>query len=422
MKIYLVGGAVRDKLLNLSIKDRDWVIVGGDARTLIDQGYKQVGKDFPVFIHPITHEEYALARIERKFGVGYSGFKTNFSKKITLEEDLMRRDLTINAIAQDNLGKYIDPFNGKKDLQLRLLKHISNKFKEDPLRVLRVARFAASLSYLGFRIAKQTMILMSDISRSKELLYLTSDRIWKETEKALLTSHPHVYFKVLYDCQALPFVFPELHKLFFMFFPFNINNKFINMSKFVLMGLSKISLLSKDIDVRFASLCQLFSNIFIVYKDKIQKYVYYNKSAAFLTKTLCQRLHVPSYIKDLSIIISGFNDFLNSIYYQSSKDIIKLFDQIDAWRKPDRIKKLSLLSNIYVTNFIFSKFVNYDPGEYLKYMFNVANTVSVKSVIQLGFIGLKIRMELTRLRILSVEKARIDFLRNQLDNKCKYII
>jgi len=416
VKVYLVGGAVRDKLLNLSIKDRDWVVVGSDADTLLKKGYKQVGKEFPVFIHPITYEEYALARIERKSGVGYSGFKTDYSTQVTLEEDLMRRDLTINAIAQDNNGNYIDPFNGKKDLELRLLKHISNKFKEDPLRVLRVARFAAKLSSLGFHIAKKTMMLMSDISCSNELLFLTSDRIWKETEKALITSHPHVYFQVLYNCRALPVLFPELNKLYSIFLSYGMDYKIINIGKFMLMRLAQISLFSNDVDVRFSSLCQLFSHTIISYTSKIKKYAYYNKTAALLTKKFCKRLHVPSYIQKLAVITSGYNDFLNRINFQSSESIIKLFDKIDAWRQPDRIKKLSLLSNIYISNDIFFKSVSYNPGKYLQNMFDIAKTVSVKSVVRLGFRGIDIRIELTRLRISSIEKKRMLFLKKHIND------
>ena len=421
MKIYLVGGAVRDKLLNLSIKDRDWVVVGGDSCTLLKKGYKQVGKDFPVFIHPITHEEYALARIEKKSGVGYSGFNTDYSTTVTLEEDLMRRDLTINAIAQDNNGNYIDPFNGKKDLKLRLLRHISNRFTEDPLRVLRVARLAATLSSLGFRIAKKTMSLMSNISRSNELLFLTSDRIWKETEKALITSHPHVYFQVLHACQALPVLFPELHKLYSIYLPLRMYNKIIDIGDFMLMGLAKISLFSNDIDVRFASLFQLLSYTVISYTCKIKKYEHYNTCAALLTRTFCKRLHVPSTIQDLAVIISGFNIFLHRINCQTSESIIKFFDQIDAWRKPDRIKKLSLLSNIYISNYISLEHLFFNPGEYLQNMFDIANTISVKSVLQLGFTGINIRIELTRLRILSIEKERI-FLTNKINHQLQCII
>ncbi|QTM69410.1 tRNA CCA-pyrophosphorylase, partial [Buchnera aphidicola (Hormaphis cornu)] len=213
MKIYLVGGAIRNKLLKLPVIDKDWVVVGSTPEFLLKKKYRQVGKDFPVFLHPQTYEEYALARKERKSGKGYNGFQIDFGSNITLREDLIRRDLTINAIAQDCYGKYIDPFNGLNDIKLRVLRHISSAFSEDPLRVLRVARFSASFFHLGFIIAKKTMKLMSDIVKSKELLYLDVQRIWKETEKAMQTNHPHIFFQVLNCCNALSILFPEIIKL-----------------------------------------------------------------------------------------------------------------------------------------------------------------------------------------------------------------
>ena len=185
MKVYLVGGAVRDQLLGLPVKDRDWIVVGATPATLLSLGYQQVGKDFPVFLNPKTKEEYALARTERKASAGYTGFICDFSPTITLEQDLIRRDLTINAIAQSKDGEIIDPYGGKQDLENRILRHISPAFSEDPLRVLRVARFAARYHSLGFKIASETLSLMAELAQSGELQHLTAERVWLETEKAL---------------------------------------------------------------------------------------------------------------------------------------------------------------------------------------------------------------------------------------------
>lgn len=213
MQVYLVGGAVRDTLLGLPYHERDWVVVGARPQQLLDQGYRQVGKDFPVFLHPQSQEEYALARTERKSGKGYHGFSVHSDPNVTLEEDLMRRDLTINAIAQDAAGQLIDPFNGQADLAQRRLRHISPAFVEDPLRVLRVARFAARFHALGFRIAPETEALMSQLSATDELNHLSHERIWKETEAALSTDHPEVYFQILAAVGALATVAPPLaHK------------------------------------------------------------------------------------------------------------------------------------------------------------------------------------------------------------------
>ncbi len=207
--VYLVGGAVRDQLLNLPVKDRDWVIVGATPQSLIDLGYQQVGKDFPVFLHPQSKEEYALARTERKSGQGYTGFICDFSADITLEQDLIRRDLTINAMAQDLQGNLYDPYHGADDLQQRILRHVSPAFVEDPLRVLRVARFAARYHHLGFTIAPETLQLMQTLTLQSELQHLTAERVWAETEKALNEKNPEIYFETLRQVGALAVLFPR---------------------------------------------------------------------------------------------------------------------------------------------------------------------------------------------------------------------
>jgi tRNA nucleotidyltransferase (CCA-adding enzyme) len=208
MNIYLVGGAVRDSLLGRSVKDRDWVVVGATPQQLLSLGYQAVGKDFPVFLHPKTHEEYALARTERKIGTGYHGFSCDAAPHISLEQDLARRDLTINAMAQDQHGQLIDPYGGQADLNARLLRHVSEAFSEDPLRVLRVARFAARYAGLGFTVAPETLTLMQHMVNAGELNHLTVERVWQETDKALNENYPDVYIQVLRDCGALKVLFP----------------------------------------------------------------------------------------------------------------------------------------------------------------------------------------------------------------------
>ena len=210
MKTYLVGGAVRDKLLELPIKERDWVVVGGSVEQMLELGFRKVGKDFPVFLHPKNSEEYALARTERKSGSGYYGFEVHASPDVTLEEDLLRRDLTINAMAMDDQQQLVDPYGGQRDLEERVLRHISPAFAEDPLRVLRVARFAARYHHLGFTIAPETAALLSQIVAADELPHLSIERVWVEMEKALGTTHPEVFFHTLSDCQALAVLLPEL--------------------------------------------------------------------------------------------------------------------------------------------------------------------------------------------------------------------
>ncbi|WP_191601052.1 tRNA nucleotidyltransferase [Marinomonas algicola] len=208
--VFLVGGAVRDELLGLNVVDKDWLVTGTTPEALLTQGYTQVGKQFPVFLHPKTKEEYALARTEKKQGQGYTGFICDFSADISLEEDLLRRDLTINAIAKDELGEIHDPFNGRQDLANKVFRHVSDAFIEDPLRVLRIARFAARFASFGFTIAPETLALMRQISQSGELLSLSAERIWKELDKSLQTAHPECFFNVLQECDALDILFPEL--------------------------------------------------------------------------------------------------------------------------------------------------------------------------------------------------------------------
>ena len=253
MKTYLVGGAVRDALLNLPVKDKDWVVVGTSPQAMLALGYEQVGRDFPVFLHPETHEEYALARTERKSGSGYTGFVCYSAPDVTLEQDLQRRDLTINAIAQDEQGRFYDPYGGRADLEQRRLRHVSEAFNEDPLRVLRVARFAARFAHLSFVVADETQVLMRWMVESGELNTLTPERVWKETEKALQTHNPQVYFQVLRECGALAVLFPELDNLYGVPAPAKWHPE-IDTGIHALMTLAIAAQLSPEVDVRFATL------------------------------------------------------------------------------------------------------------------------------------------------------------------------
>src|ERR1700675_3976018 len=209
MQVYLVGGAVRDALLGLPVKERDWVVVGGTRAALLEKNYREVGRDFPVFLHPDSHEEYALARLERKVAPGYRGFVVEFGPEVTLEEDLARRDLTINAIAQAADGSLIDPYGGRRDIESRILRHVSPAFAEDPVRILRVARFAARFADLGFTVAPETMVLMRAMVAGGEATALVSERVWRELEGSLNTATPQRCLEVLRDCGALAVLLPE---------------------------------------------------------------------------------------------------------------------------------------------------------------------------------------------------------------------
>src|SRR5438270_6159344 len=253
MQVYLVGGAVRDALLGRPVKERDWVVVGGTRAALLQMNYREVGRDFPVFLHPDSHEEYALARRERKVAPGYRGFVVEFGAEVTLEEDLARRDLTINAIAQRTDGSLVDPYGGKRDIEARTLRHVSAAFAEDPVRVLRVARFAARFAPLGFRVAPETQALMRDMVDRHEVDSLIAERIWQETEKALREASASTFFKVLRDCGALQRIYPEIDALFGVPQPARWHPE-IDTGIHTLMVLDQAASLCADTRVRFAAL------------------------------------------------------------------------------------------------------------------------------------------------------------------------
>lgn len=317
MQVYLVGGAVRDKLLGLPIKEQDWVVVGSTAEEMLAAGYQQVGKDFPVFLHPETKEEYALARTERKCGHGYTGFEFNAAPDVTLEQDLLRRDLTINAIAEDSDGNLIDPYNGQQDMQHGFLRHVSDAFVEDPLRVLRIARFNARFAAEGFHVAPDTEKLLTQIVKSGELQHLTPERVWTETQKALKTDYPSSYFAVLQDCGALPVVFPEFAELF------TDDN---------MATLQHACLLSKDTAVRFASLCQ-----FIPVEQ---------------TQHLTDRLKIQNHIKQLANAVSQWHSTYANLTQLTAEQVLTLFNGLDVWRNPERFDNflLACQSNVNLNN------------------------------------------------------------------------
>nr|WP_041750151.1 CCA-adding protein [Buchnera aphidicola] len=406
MKIYLVGGAIRDSLLGLSVQDRDWMVVGATPEQMLKKKNQQVGRDFPVFIHPITYEEYALARTERKNGVGYNGFSVNFSPNVTLSEDLIRRDLTINAMAQDKHGNLIDLFCGKKDLNNRILRHVSLAFQEDPLRVLRVARFAAALAHLGFQIAKETLNLMTSMCNNKDLLHLFPERIWKETEKGLRTNNPHVYFQVLHACNALNDLFPEIIFLYQNLYCSALN--FIR-SCAIYVGFKemfRISRFTKNIDIRFSYFSQFFSRIFCTPDIFTDDYFFYKKPT-ILVNSLCTRLKIPLEIKKISIFMCGFHNFLQTINIQPTHLIVKFFNIIDVWRNPGILKKFIYLKFYYShVNLISSKKITL--GVLINKMFNIVKKISIKSIdFRNKYKGIAIRNELNRLRIKYLERWRL---------------
>ena len=401
MKIYLVGGAVRDGLLRLPVKDKDWVVVGATQQEMRDAGYQQVGKDFPVSLHPKSREEYALARTERKSGQGYTGFTCYAAPDVTLEQDLLRRDLTINAIAQDEHGEFIDPYNGRADIEIRLLRHVSPAFNEDPLRVLRVARFAARYAHLSFQMAPETLTLMSSMASNGELEHLTPERVWKETENALTSRNPQVYFDVLRKCGALKVWFPEIDALFGVPAPEKWHPE-IDTGIHVLMTLAIAAQLSPDVDVRFATLCHDLGKG-LTPKEFWPRHHGHGPAGVKLVERLCQRMRVPNEIRDLAKLVAEYHDLIHTISILQPKTIIKLFDAIDAWRKPQRVEQVALTSEADARGRTGFEASDYPQGRLLRAAWVAAQSVTNKEVIDDGFSGPAIRDELTRRRIAAVE-------------------
>lgn len=341
MKIYLVGGAVRDTLLGLAVKERDWVVVGATPDELLAQGYQAVGRDFPVFLHPQTHEEYALARTERKTAAGYHGFATWSAPDVTLEQDLQRRDLTINALAQDcDSGEIIDPYGGRADLEARRLRHVSPAFVEDPLRVLRVARFAARFASLGFTVAPETLNLLREMVQAGELDTLTPERVWRETQLALGTAAPQVYLQVLRDCGALKIILPELDALFGVPQPERWHPE-IDTGVHVLMVLQQAARLSPDPAVRFAALLHDLGKG-TTPKEIWPRHIGHEVRGVALVKGVCERLRVPNEYRDLALLAAAQHGKLHAVFEMRSSTLLDFLEKLDALRRPARFQQFLL--------------------------------------------------------------------------------
>lgn len=401
MKIYLVGGAVRDRLLGLPVKDQDWLVIGASAEQMIEAGFRQVGRDFPVFLHPKSNEEYALARTERKAGYGYNGFICYSAPDVTLEQDLMRRDLTINAIAMDQAGNYADPWHGRDDLARRLLRHISPAFAEDPLRVLRVARFAARYAHLNFRIAKETLVLMQQISASGELETLAVERVWQETEQALNCRNPQIYFQVLHDCGALAALFPELAALYGVPAPAKWHPE-IDSGTHTLLALTIAAILSPSSEVRFAVLCHDFGKA-LTPPEYWPHHHGHGPAGVKLVQQLCQRLRVPHAFSELARVVAYYHDLIHKIAELRAKTLVNIFDGLDAWRKPLRVEQLALACEADARGRAGFAAHPYPQGQLLRSAWQAVQTVSVREVIAAGFSGGAIRSELTRRRIAALQ-------------------
>lgn len=405
MQIYLVGGAVRDELLGLPARERDWVVVGARPEDLLARGFKPVGKDFPVFLHPQTGEEYALARTERKTGPGYRGFETLFAPDVTLEQDLERRDLTINAIAKDpDSGALIDPFGGQRDLRDRMLRHVSPAFVEDPVRVLRVARFAARFAELGFQVAPETLDLMREIAARGELDALVSERVWQETQRALEMPAPARFFEVLRAANALPAIFPELHALFGVPQPERWHPE-IDTGVHTLMVLEQAAQLSADPVVRFAALTHDLGKG-TTPPSEWPRHIAHEQRGVALVEKLCDRLRIPNAYRELAVLVSRYHLDAHRVAELRDTTLLDLLERLDAFRRAPRFEQWVLACEADARGRKGLENRDYPQANYLRRARETAASVSLDAAERDGLEGPKIAEKLRNARLAALASQR----------------
>lgn len=395
--VYLVGGAVRDELLGLPHRENDWVVVGGTPDELRTQGYRQVGASFPVFLHPDTGEEYALARTERKQGHGYHGFSVDFHPGVTLEEDLERRDLTINAMARDEQGVVIDPFGGQRDLERRVLRHVSPAFSEDPLRVLRVARFAARFAELGFRVHGSTMQLMQGMVACGELEHLVPERVWAEFAKALASTRPEVFIDVLRNCGALAVLLPEVDCLFGIPQPEKYHPE-IDTGVHVMMTMNAAARLGGSAEAVFAVLLHDLGKG-LTRTDHLPSHIGHERKGVPLVNRVCDRLRVPGTFRDLAVKVCELHLRCHRLMEARPSTVMDLVEQADLLRRPDRAGEFILACK---ADFLGRKGLEdrpYPQGERLRDALNAALAIRAKDIDTEGLDGVQIGEKLRNARV-----------------------
>lgn len=385
MQIYKVGGAVRDRLLGRPVTDIDWVVVGASVEQMQAQGFRPVGADFPVFLHPKSGEEYALARTERKSGRGYGGFTFHASPEVTLEEDLVRRDLTINAMAEDENGCIIDPYNGQKDLEDRILRHVSPAFAEDPLRVLRVARFAARYAELGFRVAPETLELMRELSESDELQALTAERSWKEIARALMEAQPQVFIQVLRDCGALKQLMPELDALFGVPQP-PAHHPEIDSGVHTLSVLEQAAIHQQPLTVRWACLLHDLGKG-LTPEEEWPRHIAHEKRGLKLIKAVNQRFKVPRDCQELALLVGEYHTHGHRALELKASTLLELLQSFDAYRRPQRFEAFIAACEMDARGRLGLEQRDYPQADYLRGAAAAARAVAVQPLVEKGFAG-----------------------------------
>ncbi|WOH39391.1 multifunctional CCA addition/repair protein [Thalassotalea fonticola] len=411
LNTYLVGGAVRDQLLGRKIVEHDYLVVGASVEQMLSLGFMQVGKDFPVFLHPETKEEYALARTERKQGLGYTGFVCYAEPDVTIEEDLRRRDLTVNAMAQDDNGNIIDPFNGQKDLKEKVLRHVSSAFSEDPLRVLRVARFAARYYYLGFTVAIETIKLMQDMVAKGELENLTPDRVWKEFSRTLSEDNPEVFINILRETGALKVLWPDLDMLWGIPNP-EAHHGEIDTGIHTLMVLQQAVKLSQDISVRFAALSHDLGKG-LTPKVKWPTHHGHEKSGLPLVENICQQLKVPNQIKRISLMVCEFHLHSHRAFELRADTVLNMFNKLDVWRKADDFELFLLSCHADSTGRLGQENSTYPQAEYLRAAFQACKQISPKQFVEQGLKGKEIKIAIDKAKVAAIALVKKQWLSKQ---------
>jgi tRNA nucleotidyltransferase (CCA-adding enzyme) len=405
MQIYLVGGAVRDRQLGLPVHERDWVVVGAADGELEALGYRRVGRSFPVYLHPETSEEYALARIETKTGPGYKGFEFNAHASVTLEEDLERRDLTINAMAEDADGSIIDPYGGRQDLEKGLLRHVSEAFREDPVRILRVARFAARFSERGFRVADETLALMRDMVAAGEADALVPERVWRETESALGEDRPEVFFEVMRETGALAVVYPELDALFGVPQPERWHPE-IDTGVHVLMCLQQAVRMAASREVRFAVLVHDLGKG-TTPKIHLPRHIGHEKRSVELIRPMCARLGVPNRYRDLAIPVARYHGMCHRASELRPKTILNILEGVDAFRRPERFAEFLAACEIDARGRTGLEDQPYPQAAILRSACDAASTVSAEPLVKEGFKDEQLGQAIRDARIRAIAQVQI---------------
>mgnify|MGYP003374577587 FL=1 len=407
MEVYLVGGAVRDELLGLPVKERDWVVIGATSDELLARGFQPVGKDFPVFLHPQTREEYALARTERKTAPGYHGFDVQAGADVTLEDDLRRRDLTINAMARDAAGRLIDPYRGRHDLDGRWLRHVSPAFAEDPVRILRLARFTARYAGLGFQVAPETMALMRAMVTDGEVDALVPERVWAETVRALGEPRPELFFETLRACGALAVIFPEIDRLFGVPQP-AAHHPEIDTGVHTLMALAQAVRSQADVVTRFAVLVHDLGKG-TTPPDEWPRHIDHEQRGADLVRGLCHRLRIPNMFRELGVLTARYHTHCHRALELRPKTLLKVLQAMDAFRKPQRFAHFLLACQADARGRLGLTERPYPQAALLARVQKAAAAVSARPLAARGLTGLALAEVLQEQRLAAIIDARQAF-------------